>query len=70
VKASPPLSKAEVAARLGAQFNPGGRPFTVRAVTRWMRERRMPHRKLGNRVAFDAAAVDAWADRRFCRNTD
>lgn len=61
------LSKSEVAKVLGAEFRPDKRPFTLRAVTNWMRFHAMPHFKVGREVSFDAEAVRRWALQRFQR---
>lgn len=62
----PKLDKAGVAAELGRLFNPGGKAFSVRTVTRWMRLG-MPHYKTGRAVGFDEQAAARWARERFTR---
>ncbi len=61
------LSKTEVAKLLGERLRPTKKPFTMRAISNWMRFGAMPHFKLGREVSFDAEAVLRWAEHRFGR---
>jgi len=63
------LSKQEAARYLANLLRGSDAPaFTQQAMTKWMRERGMPHFKVGRQVTFDPALLDAWAIRTFARN--
>jgi hypothetical protein len=61
------LSKAEIAAHLGAIYRPDRRPFSLKSIARWCSEQGMPHYIIGNRKTFNIASVEKWADRLFAR---
>ena len=63
------LSKKEAARHLANLLRGSeAKPFTQQALTKWMRERGMPHFKVGRQVTFDPVRLESWAIRTFARN--
>lgn len=63
------LTKREAARFLGKVLRGSEEcAFTPQAMNRWMREKAMPHFKVGREVTFDPGMLESWALRTFARN--
>jgi hypothetical protein len=63
------LTKQEAASLLAKEFlGPEAKPFSQRAMTKWMRTARLPHFKVGRAVVFDREQLLEWARAKWGRN--
>lgn len=63
------LTKTEAAQYLSEKLRGvGAKAFTLRALSKWMRDRGLPHFKIGREVRFDPAQLDRWINRNLTRN--